>query len=155
LRRINDALPVAVKMGTMCETPDNGVQRRPTRRTHPMTRSRKTPQTLAMPERAARSQSLVQAAPLPEESGELEPGHERMRARPDGYYWQALDGNQEIGPFKTLAEAQADMDSGDAQSWSPGETLSEAESEIGIADWIDPDSGGPAEGHSPPHLGQE
>lgn len=122
-----------------------------------MTRSRKTPNTQAdRAERAARAQSLAQPAAAPhEEPGELEPGHERMRARPDGYYWQALDGNQEIGPFRTLAEAQADMDSGDAHSWMPGETLSEAESEIGIADWIDPDSGGPAEGHSPPHLGQE
>jgi hypothetical protein len=32
-----------------------------------------------------------------------------------------------------------------------GESLAEAEAEIGIADWADPDTGEPAEGHSP-HL---
>ena len=32
------------------------------------------------------------------------------------------------------------------------ETLPELEREIGIADWIDPQTGEPAEGQSPPHL---
>jgi hypothetical protein len=78
----------------------------------------------------------------------------RIVARPDGYYWIAPDGHQEIGPFETMAEAMADMDSGDAGGWVPGETLAEAESEIGVADWIDPDSGEPAEGQSRPHLNE-
>ena len=30
-------------------------------------------------------------------------------------------------------------------SYEPGETLAEAEDEIGISDWIDPDTGEPAE----------
>lgn len=34
----------------------------------------------------------------------------------------------------------------------PGETLLEAEDEIGINGWIDPDTGEPAEGQSPPHF---
>ena len=34
-------------------------------------------------------------------------------------------------------------------------TLAEAESEIGVADWIDPDSGLPAEGQAPTHLERE
>ena len=34
----------------------------------------------------------------------------------------------------------------------PGETLQEAENEIGMADWIDPETGAPAEGLSHPHL---
>jgi hypothetical protein len=80
---------------------------------------------------------------------------ERIFARPDGYYWLAPDGRQEIGPFGTLAEALADMDSGDAAGWTPGETLAEAESEIGMADWIDGDSGAPAEGQAPTHLERE
>ncbi len=83
-----------------------------------------------------------------------DPG-ERIFARPDGYYWQALDGKQEIGPFENLAEAMADMDSGDAAGWVPGETLAEAESEIGVSDWIDPDSGALAEGHAHTHLERE
>jgi len=33
----------------------------------------------------------------------------------------------------------------------PGETLREAEDEVGIADWIDPETGEPAE-ESRPHL---
>jgi hypothetical protein len=37
----------------------------------------------------------------------------------------------------------------------PGETLDEAESEIGINDWIDPDTGEPAEGQSPPHIEED
>jgi hypothetical protein len=62
---------------------------------------------------------------------------------------------QEIGPFDTFAEAMADMDSGDAAGWTPGETLAEAESEIGVSDWIDVDSGAPAEGQGPTHLERE
>lgn len=80
---------------------------------------------------------------------------ERILMRPDGYYWLAPDGRQEIGPFDSFAEAMADMDSGDAGGWVPGETLAEAESEIGVADWIDPDSGLPAEGQAPTHLERE
>jgi hypothetical protein len=80
---------------------------------------------------------------------------ERVFLRPDGYYWQALDGRQEIGPFDTHAEAMADMDSGDAGGWTPGETLAEAESELGVADWIDPDSGDLAEGQAPTHIERE
>ena len=80
---------------------------------------------------------------------------ERIVMRPDGYYWLAPDGRQEIGPFDSFAEAMADMDSGEAGGWTPGETLAEAESEIGVADWIDPDSGLPAEGQAPTHLERE
>jgi hypothetical protein len=80
---------------------------------------------------------------------------ERIVSHPDGYYWQALDGRQEIGPFATLAEALADMDSGDASGWVPGETLAEAESEIGVSDWIDADSGALAEGQAHTHLERE
>jgi hypothetical protein len=47
------------------------------------------------------------------------------------------------------------MDSGEMASWAPGETLAEAESELGVSDWIDPDSGGLAEGQSPTHLERE
>lgn len=80
---------------------------------------------------------------------------ERIVSKPDGYYWLAPDGRQEVGPFDSLAEAMADMDSGEAAGWAPGETLAEAESEIGVADWIDPDSGAPAEGQGHTHLERE
>jgi hypothetical protein len=78
--------------------------------------------------------------------------------RPDGYYWQAPDGIRESGPFTTMEEALSDMQSADADAdddAEPGESLEEAEGEIGIADWIDPDTGQPAEGQSIPRLHDE
>lgn len=71
----------------------------------------------------------------------------RIIERPDGFYWQA--GNDEQGPFATRAEAEADMLSGGAGDFEPADTVQEAESEAGIADWIDPDTGGPAEDSVP------
>ena len=79
----------------------------------------------------------------------------RIVTRPDGYHWTALDGKREFGPFETLELAQADMDAGDEFAPVPAESLQEAESEIGIADWIDPETGEPAEGQSRPHLEDE
>lgn len=65
--------------------------------------------------------------------------------RPDGFYWHAEDRGTEYGPFPTLAEAAADMRSTEESAYEPGETLAEAEDEIGISSWIDPDTGQPAE----------
>lgn len=76
-------------------------------------------------------------------------------ARVDGYYWSSPDGHQEFGPFETYELARADRDRFDDAAWSPGETLQEAEDEIGIADWIDPETGEPAEGLSPPRIEQD
>ncbi len=70
--------------------------------------------------------------------------------RPDGFYWQRKDSGEESGPFATLIEAVTDMENG-AANVEAGESLEEAESEIGIADWIDPETGQPAE-ESVPHL---
>ena len=72
--------------------------------------------------------------------------------RPDGYYWQALVGRQEFGPFETYELAQTDRDALSEEALAPLETMHMAEQEIGIANWIDPDTGEPAEGESPPHL---
>lgn len=77
---------------------------------------------------------------------------EQIMVRPDGYYWVAPDGRQEFGPFESLELALADMAAADEEAPEPGETLQEAEDEIGISDWIDPDTGEPAEGHSPPRF---
>ncbi len=65
--------------------------------------------------------------------------------RPGGFYWYAEDRGAEYGPFPTLSEAVADMQSTDESAYEPGETLAEAEDEIGISGWIDPDTGQPAE----------
>ena len=71
--------------------------------------------------------------------------------RPDGFYWQDKVTGEEFGPFATLPEAMRDMQSQNGNGFGEGETLEEAEAEIGIADWVDPETGQPAE-DSPPHL---
>ena len=81
---------------------------------------------------------------------------DRIIQRPDGFHWIAPDGRQEFGPFETLESAMADMvDAADENAPQPGEALQEAESEVGIAEWLDPQTGEPAEGTSPPHLDEE
>jgi len=71
--------------------------------------------------------------------------------RPDGFYWIDPDSGAEFGPFTSAALAIADMEAGSETDYSPGETLAEAEAELGISDWIDPETGAPAE-DSAPHL---
>jgi hypothetical protein len=70
--------------------------------------------------------------------------------RPDGFYWQRKSGEL-LGPFATRAEAEADRLAGGVtpEEFEAGESLQEAESEIGMAEWIDPDTGVPAEDHVP------
>ena len=76
----------------------------------------------------------------------------RIIERPDGFYWQYRGTAEEFGPFSTLLEAVEDMkDNADLAAIEPEETLSEVEDELGIADWIDPETGEPAEGFGP-HL---
>ena len=78
-------------------------------------------------------------APKPEDD------RARNLERPDGFYWRAESTGAEYGPFPTLAEAAADLQSAEESTYEPGETLAEAEDEIGISGWIDPDTGEPAE----------
>ena len=88
--------------------------------------------------------------------GENYDSAERIVARPDGFHWLSADGRREFGPFESFEDALADLQSADEEIGAePGGLLHAAEDEIGIADWIDPDTGEPAEGHSPPHLQDE
>lgn len=80
---------------------------------------------------------------------------ERIVQRPDGYYWQAPDGHTEFGPFLTLEQAQAGRDSMGDEPPEGGEVLRQAERDIGINEWLDAETGEPAEGQSPPHLEAE
>ena len=82
------------------------------------------------------------AAPVSRE--EVPSGH--VIERPDGFYWK--DGTEQYGPFPTREEAAADMQTSES-GIEPGETLQEAESELGLSEWIDPDTGGPAEDSVP------
>ena len=73
----------------------------------------------------------------------------RVIERPDGFYWEKAKGESH-GPYATLAEAEADLlADGAADDAEAGESLQEAESELGISEWIDPDTGGPAEDNVP------
>lgn len=75
----------------------------------------------------------------------------RILQRPDGYYWESKQTKELRGPFETRAEAEADLLAGGApaEEFEPNDTLEEAESELGISQWIDPDSGVPAEDNVP------
>lgn len=75
--------------------------------------------------------------------------------RPDGFYWRSPDGMREGGPFETPELAREDMDASEVPDQGPIESLQEVEREIGVADWIDPETGEPAEGMAPPRLGDE
>jgi hypothetical protein len=74
-----------------------------------------------------------------------EPEQGRVIERADGYYWQSKDARREMGPFATLLEAIAHLQLSDDETPEEGETREEAEAEIGIADWIDADTGEVAE----------
>ena len=89
---------------------------------------------------------------IPEAAASGNGGSSEIVQHPDGYYWVGPDGDQEFGPFESRGEALADRDRYSEEAPSEGETVQEAEREIGIADWIDAETGAPAEGQSPPHL---
>ena len=78
---------------------------------------------------------------------ETPPDYDRTRIieRPDGCYWVHQDSGAEYGPFPTLVEAVEDMQFGANGGEDVAAALHEAEEEIGINDWIDPDTGEPAE----------
>ena len=65
---------------------------------------------------------------------------------PDGWYWLDGQGRQQFGPYDTTEEARAALNAAMDGDIEPGETLFEAEQELGISDWLDPDTGEPAEG---------
>lgn len=93
----------------------------------------------AVAKSAVSEQPVAEAAPL---TG-------RVFERPDGFYWEKAKGESH-GPYATLAEAEADMLADGAADEAEGaESLQEAESELGISEWIDPDTGGPAEDSIP------
>lgn len=86
---------------------------------------------------------------IPETTADYE--QTRIIERPDGFYWQDKQSGEECGPFASLLQAVADMSGNSDPDIEQHDNLREAEGDLGIADWIDPDTGAPAEG-SPPHL---
>ena len=96
-----------------------------------------------MPRRAKSTGSNKRTEPLPLADHVVE--------RPDGFYWESKEKGETYGPYATLAEAEADLLAGGAseETQEGTESLQEAESELGINEWIDPDTGGPAEDSVP------
>jgi hypothetical protein len=86
----------------------------------------------------------------PDEPIDEQPIQGRVFKRPDGYYWDAK-GREGRGPFATRAEAEADLLAGGTAplDFEPEDGLQQAETELGISEWIDPDTGGPAEDSIP------
>lgn len=98
------------------------------------------------------SARVIEETAAPAVVGTSDPG---LNERPNGWYWSAPDGHQEFGPFETRELARADRDRFDEQGVDRTETVQEAEREVGMADWIDAETGEPAEGQSPPHLQED
>jgi hypothetical protein len=100
--------------------------------------------------------TMTKSNPKPKANATLpsETGPAQVIERPDGFYWQDKPNGKEYGPFATLLEAEQDMEGQGESQYEEGESLEDAEEEIGIANWIDPETGEPAEGPTP-HLSDE
>jgi len=86
--------------------------------------------------------------PLPEPTPDYD--ETRIIERPDGFYWRSDTTREEHGPFRTLADAVEDMGfSSESPDYEPDETLEEAEAEMGVSGWIDPDTGDFGESWTP------
>ena len=72
----------------------------------------------------------------------VESDRTRITERPDGFYWQSLDGGREYGPFPTLLEAQLDMQAVDDEAAGDADTaIRDAEAALGVPEWVDPETG--------------
>ncbi len=91
--------------------------------------------------------------PRPSPSDTLEYDDARIIERPDGFYCQDKTTSEELGPFASLPDAVANISklSTAGMELEVEADLKEIEEELGIADWIDPDTGAPAE-ESIPHI---
>ena len=78
---------------------------------------------------------------------ETPPDYDKTRIveRPDGFFWLDKESGELNGPFDTLLEAVQDMEYDPESDYEPAESLAEAEEELGLADWVDPDTGELAE----------
>lgn len=85
--------------------------------------------------------------PIPQTTPDFD--RTRLIERPNGFFWTSQEEGREYGPFDTLLEAVLDMQAADESPIQPGETLQEAESEIGIAAYVDPETGEPTEEERP------
>ena len=66
--------------------------------------------------------------------------------RPDGFYWQDKVTDRLFGPFTNMHDAIDDMRfQSSSDEFEDPDDLEDVEQELGIADWVDPDTGELAE----------
>jgi hypothetical protein len=90
-------------------------------------------------------EGIIMTPQIPETGPDFD--RTRLIERPDGFYWQSTDGGREYGPFASLIAAVEDMavtDTGDDDT-----SLQEAEEAFGVAEWLDAETGAPAEDSVP------
>jgi hypothetical protein len=73
----------------------------------------------------------------------------RVLERADGFWVQPLAGGPGTGPYRTLIEAIEAQRAEDEELVDAAGDLAEVERDIGVSDWIDPDTLAPAEDNVP------
>ena len=69
--------------------------------------------------------------------------------RPNGFYVRWKTGDRETGPFASLVEAIESERPAEEAEGDPVAALLAAEADLGVSDWIDPETHAPAEDHVP------
>jgi|SRR5688572_20186219 len=88
-------------------------------------------------------------AEAPVEADRIQEDRIQFIERPNGVYWRTASSAAENGPFATLAEATADAEGREDPTFQATDSVAEAEAEIGISEWIDPDTGEPGDESAP------
>ena len=106
-----------------------------------------------------RSQARAVAPTAPRASRQGQPAAPLPDERADPVAAPSDDAAQQFGPLESFEEAldsiDALVDEPDDEADTDIEALHEIEDNIGIASWLDPETGEPAEGMCPPHLDAE
>lgn len=88
-------------------------------------------------------------AEAPVENDGIQEERVQFVERPNGVYWRTASSEEEYGPFATLAEATADAEGREDPTFQATDSVAEAEAEVGISEWIDPDTGEPGDESHP------
>jgi hypothetical protein len=75
----------------------------------------------------------------------------RVIERPDGFWVVSAKGGPEAGPYASLVEAIEEHGTPEEDELESEDTLAEVEAQLGVSDWIDPETSAPAE-DSVPHI---
>jgi hypothetical protein len=73
-----------------------------------------------------------------EAQGEIDTS--RVVAHSDGFYWLSDDGRHETGPFANFEDALSDLARAEQADSEVGESIDEARDELGLSNWVDPDT---------------